>query len=119
MRVWTGIVTAAVLPLSAATLPAQDRLDLTIRLGHGSEAEGIMARQLDALLAKYDLEPWVLTRVVRIDERSIPHSHPVLTLHTRHIGEELLRVDLRSGPERSAHPPGEPAQRIRGTGRHS
>ena len=29
----------------------------------------------------------MLTRKVRIDARAIPHSHPVLTLHTRHIGD--------------------------------
>lgn len=72
------------------TATGSDEPDLVIRLEHGSEAEALMARQLDSLRLKYDVEPWVMTRVVRIDERSIPHSHPVLTLHTRHIGDEAM-----------------------------
>lgn len=48
-----------------------------------------MACQLRALLRTHDLEPWIMTRRVLIDEEQIPHSHPVLTIHTRHIGDEL------------------------------
>jgi hypothetical protein len=74
----------------AGTLQAQDTARVTIRPEHNSQAEALMARELDSLLVKYDLEPWILTRAVLIDERSIPHSHPVLTLHTRHIGDEIM-----------------------------
>jgi hypothetical protein len=49
-----------------------------------------MGEELRALTGAYDLEPWILTRDVLIDERSIPHSHPVLTLHTRHVGDEPM-----------------------------
>ncbi len=61
-----------------------------IRLAHGSAGEASTARQLEGLISKYDLEPWRFTSVVIIDEESIPHSHPVLTLHTRHAKDDLL-----------------------------
>lgn len=52
-----------------------------IRLAHDSETERRGRDQLLRLLAAYDLEPWLFTRRVTIDESArIPHSHPVLTL---------------------------------------
>ena len=60
-----------------------------IGLANGLEAEAIMAAELRSLLRTHDVEPWILTRKVLIDKEQIPHSHPVLTIHTRHIGEEL------------------------------
>jgi hypothetical protein len=62
---------------------------LWVGLANGTEGEALMATQLRSLVRKYDVEPWVLTRSVLIDENQIPHSHPILTIHTRHIGEEL------------------------------
>lgn len=60
-----------------------------IGLENGTEEEARMARELRTLLRTYDLEPWILTRRILIDESRIPHSHPVLTIHTRHIGDQL------------------------------
>ena len=39
---------------------------------------------LKALRASHDLEKWEFTDKVHIDKTAIPHSHPILTLHTRH-----------------------------------
>ena len=39
-------------------------------------------------MKRYDLRPWTFTDDVIIDDRAIPHSHPVLTLHTRHLNHE-------------------------------
>jgi hypothetical protein len=51
--------------------------------------------QLARLLAEYDLTPWMFTSGVAIDSRAIPHSHPVLTLHTRHLEhDDLLLATL-------------------------
>lgn len=36
------------------------------------------------LMAEHDLSKWQFTDKVHIKSRTIPHSHPVLTLHTRH-----------------------------------
>lgn len=34
--------------------------------------------------ASHDLQKWEFTYQVHIDKTTIPHSHPILTLHTRH-----------------------------------
>jgi len=46
--------------------------------------------QLQRLLQRYDLGPWIFTTEVRVDRSAIPHSHPVLTLHTRHLKDDDL-----------------------------
>ena len=63
--------------------------DLHVQLEHETSAEARMQEELEAMLVAYDLDPWIMTREVVIDERSIPHSHPVLTIHTRHLGDEM------------------------------
>jgi len=40
-------------------------------------------KRLQALWGKYDLEPFVFTKKVKIQKGTISHSHPVLTLNTR------------------------------------
>lgn len=62
---------------------------LWIGLANGLESEAIMASELRKLMRTHDVEPWILTRKVLVDKEQTPHSHPVLTIHTRHIGEEL------------------------------
>jgi hypothetical protein len=61
-----------------------------ITLKHGSEPEQATRRQLERLLARHDVTPWLFTGVLEIDEQAIPHSHPVLTLSTRHLQDDLL-----------------------------
>lgn len=65
---------------------------IEISLERGSPAEADTRAQLQRLLMEYDLSPWIFTRSIRIDERSIPHSHPVLTLHARHLKDDELLV---------------------------
>ncbi len=59
-----------------------------IHTAHNSAAELATKAELETLLKRYDLRPWTFTNEVVIDERAIPHSHPVLTLHTRHLKQE-------------------------------
>jgi hypothetical protein len=65
-------------------------LAIAISLAHGSEAERATREQLQRLLGTYDLQPWQFTDRVVIDQQAIPHSHPVLTLHTRHLDDDVL-----------------------------
>ncbi len=46
--------------------------------------------RLLTLLDEQDVSPWIFTRRVVIDANTIPRSHPVLTLHTRHLGQDDL-----------------------------
>lgn len=63
---------------------------LTIKLAHDSERERQTQAQLERLLQTYDLSRWIHTRDIVIDETEIPHSHPVLTLHARHLKDDDL-----------------------------
>lgn len=50
------------------------------------------AAQLRRILDCYDLSRWTFTTTVRIQEGAIPHSHPVLTLNTRHVDHDEIAV---------------------------
>jgi hypothetical protein len=63
---------------------------LSISLKHGDAKERATQSQLERLLSQYDLSQWTFTASVVIDEDAIPHSHPVLTLHTRHLSDDDL-----------------------------
>jgi hypothetical protein len=63
---------------------------IQIELAHGSAGERETREQLRALLDRLDLSRWTLTDRIIIDDDAIPHSHPILTLHTRHRLDDLL-----------------------------
>ena len=63
---------------------------VTITYAHESEAEYATGAQLLALLDRYDLSHWRFTSTVRIERGVIPHSHPTLTLNTRHLDDDGL-----------------------------
>jgi hypothetical protein len=70
--------------------PAGARVALTISLAHNSVTERDTRNQLDRLLHKYDLSKWFYTKEIVIDDEAIPHSDPVLTLHTRQLKDDDL-----------------------------
>src|SRR5262245_35311507 len=74
------------------TSPAQGvSNELKISLKHNDDvAEAMTRSQLQRLLAQYDCSKFIFTKEVVIDRESIPHSHPVLTLHTRHRRDDEL-----------------------------
>jgi hypothetical protein len=57
---------------------------------HDSERERATGAQLLALLSRYDVSRWRFTSTVMIEEKVIPHSHPILTLSTRHLDDDGL-----------------------------
>ncbi len=64
-----------------------------IRLAHGSEVERQGREQLVRLLETYDLEPWLFTREVVVDEAArIPHSHPILTLKPDTLDNDAVQL---------------------------
>jgi len=64
--------------------------NITISLSHGTSGEQQTKEQLQRLLKSYDLSQWIFTKSIIIDEKAIPHSHPTLTLHTRHLKDDDL-----------------------------
>lgn len=61
--------------------------DLEISTKHGDERELKTKALVEAFDISHDLEKWTFTDKIFINRKSIPHSHPVLTLHTRHNGQ--------------------------------
>lgn len=84
-----SLVLLASFVTSAGDSQETDSHVVWIGLANGLEAEAIMAAELRTLLRTHQVEPWILTKKILIDKNQIPHSHPILTIHTRHIGEEL------------------------------
>jgi len=60
-----------------------------VELVHGSDQERRTKEQLQQILSKYEVQPWIVTREVRIDSTSIGKSQPVLTLSTQHVNNDL------------------------------
>jgi hypothetical protein len=63
--------------------------EVRIRLHGDTDLERRGREQLERLLRTYDLEKWLFTRDVLIQSRVIPHSHPVLTLNTRYLDDDI------------------------------
>jgi hypothetical protein len=76
--------------LGSANILAQDEFEISLK--NGSSAEQQTKEQLLRLVKSYDLSTWIMTRKIEIDENAIPHSHPVLTLSTRHLKDDELLV---------------------------
>jgi len=73
-------------PVLAAVKGSTVRLEIT--LASDTQPEKFAESQLRRLLAKYNLDALVFTKKIRIASHVIPHSHPVLTLNTRHIDDD-------------------------------
>lgn len=64
--------------------------DFHIELKSGTASEERTRHQLRALLDRCVVARWVGTRSIVIEDRAIPHSHPVLTIDTRDLGDEYV-----------------------------
>src|SRR5215467_7145447 len=76
--------------LLALSRVASGQPSLDIMLKHGTPGEARTREQLQRLLATYNVSPWIYTKTIVIDEQAIPFSHPVLTIHTRHLRDDDL-----------------------------
>ena len=78
--------------LLSQTAMAQTRPQLDITLKHNDQREQQTKQQLERLLSMYDVSNWIFTRKIIIESGFdvIPHSHPVLTLSTRHLKDDEL-----------------------------
>jgi hypothetical protein len=81
---------AVVLVVALSSPLGGQTADVEIVSSHNSEGEQSSAARLRNLLAQFDLRPWLFTRRVLIDEKVIPHSHPVLTVGYADRGDDDL-----------------------------
>lgn len=81
-------------PAAASAAPSPEVVTLpggvVARTKNATPAELATRDQLARLLATHDLGRWMATQEVLIAEGEIPHSHPVLTLGTRHLRDDEL-----------------------------
>lgn len=77
---------------ASGAAPKPETPPVTITLKHGDEPERQTQAQLERLLRTYDVRPWIFTDEIVIESGPdvIPHSHPVLTLSTDALNEDLL-----------------------------
>lgn len=57
--------------------------NLKIGVANQTRKEELTKVKLTRVLQEYDIQKWIFVDTLRIAEREIPHSHPVLTLNTR------------------------------------
>lgn len=76
----------------AASHRAQTDTPVEIVLKDGTADEEAGREQLERLLRTYDLDPWIHTRRVVIEAYAIPRSHPVLTLNTRLLDDDVSQL---------------------------
>jgi len=50
--------------------------------------------QLRRILAEYDLDPWIITNEVKIEEMVDPHSKPILTLNTNFLDSDKMQLAI-------------------------
>jgi hypothetical protein len=86
----TIICSLAVILLSHTALAQTNALQLDITLKNNDQKEPQTKQQLQRLLSAYDVSYWVFTRKILIESGVIPHSHPTLTLSTRHLKDDEL-----------------------------
>ncbi len=69
-----------------SSIPAAEAIEITTENSEKSELATVVL--LQALRKSHDTNKWEFTDKVHINKRSIPHSHPILTLHTRHTSRK-------------------------------
>jgi hypothetical protein len=83
-------ISALCLVISGFAASAYASTALTIELAEGSESENAARVQLRRLVEQFDIDRWLFTDEVLIDDGQwIPHSHPVLTLNSRYLDDDL------------------------------
>lgn len=82
-----------ILLLSANAWSQNKSEQIEISLKHSDDInEDLTKKQLQRLIKQYDVSRWLFTKKVLIERDVIPHSHPILTLNTRHLKDDELFI---------------------------
>ncbi len=85
------LIATLVVLLSTCLGLAQQNLQISLK--GNTEKEQQKKNQLEKLLKQYNLSKWIFTKNILIDEQTrIPHSHPVLTLNTNQLDNDLATL---------------------------
>lgn len=77
---------------AASATQAQDATQTSITFV--AEEEERARVQLERILARYDLDPWMFTRRVQIATGGDPRSHPILTLNTDYLDSDAMQLSV-------------------------
>lgn len=85
------LIVILLLPATAWSQNKSEQIEISLK--HSDDiGEDLTKKQLQRLLRQYDVSKWLITKKVVIDRDAIPHSHPVLTLSTRHLKDDELLI---------------------------
>ena len=85
------LIASIVVIFSTCLVHAQQGLQITLKANTEKELQKKI--QLERLLKQYNLSKWIYTKSILIDEQTrIPHSHPVLTLNTNQLDDDLATL---------------------------
>lgn len=89
-RIIVHLIYFVLLGHSVTAQSAATQLDITLK--HNDQREQQTKQQLQRLLSAHDVSDWIFTKKLVIESgfNVIPHSHPVLTLSTRHLKDDEL-----------------------------
>ena len=90
MRIAVCFLIVLLLSQTATSQINSQQLDIILK--NNDQREQLTKQQLQRLLASHDVSKWIFTRKIIIESgfNVIPHSHPVLTLSTRHLKDDEL-----------------------------
>lgn len=88
------IALTAVIALAKPSRQMETTCVVRIGIGvkSGSPNELAAKTQLEKILKEYQVNDWLYTDTVVIDEKAIPHSHPVLTVNTRYLNNDPAQL---------------------------
>jgi hypothetical protein len=87
---WSPVLLALAFTVGATPTLGAQTPGVVIELSHNTPGEQSEAERLRRLLGRFDVTPWLFTRRILIDEKAIPHSHPVLTVGYGDHGDDNL-----------------------------
>lgn len=68
-------------------------IDVTVLAKNDTDTENTAKERLQKLFKQYDLSQYVFTETVYVEDRAIPHSHPVLTLSSFPYSDKNILLD--------------------------
>lgn len=85
-----SVVALLVVHTTTVALAMQSPLNVSTKNGTALERRG--QEQIERLVRDYEIAQWMFTQDVIVESRVIPHSHPVLTVNTQYIDDDVSQM---------------------------
>ena len=94
MRIFVFATIAVIVSLSCVSSVWAQNSGTDADIIFVQEKEEEARQQLRRILSSYDLDTWIFTREVKIEEGAQPYSHPTLTLNTDFLDNDELQLSI-------------------------